>query len=74
VGEHQRVRLEEYEHQAEAKDFLVDGRCKGNRELLQQAHSLERRNKELNDELIRMYCIVQDSGPGQLSHSAVACQ
>jgi chromosome segregation ATPase len=55
VGGHQRVRLEEYEHQVEAKDCLVDDLHKGNRELLQQAHSLERRNKELNDKLIRMY-------------------
>jgi chromosome segregation ATPase len=55
IGEHQCMRLEEYDHQVEAKDRLIDDLRKGNREILQQAHSLERRNKEMNDELLRMY-------------------
>jgi chromosome segregation ATPase len=45
--------LEEYDHQVEAKDHLIDELRKGNRELLHQNHSLERRNKELNDDLLR---------------------
>jgi hypothetical protein len=42
--------LEEYDHQMEANDHLFDELSKGNRDLLQQAHSLE-----WNDELLRMY-------------------
>jgi septal ring factor EnvC (AmiA/AmiB activator) len=53
VGPHQRLCLVEYDHQVEAKDCLITDLRKGNRELLQQTHILERRNKEMNDELLR---------------------
>jgi len=55
VGEHQRVRLEAYDHQVEEKDNLIESVRKGNRELLQENRRLEMRNKELNDELMRTY-------------------
>jgi hypothetical protein len=56
VGTHQRLCLEEYDHQVEAKDSLNADITMGNRELLQQNHILEMHNKELNDELMRIYC------------------
>jgi hypothetical protein len=46
VGAYQHMRLEEYDHQVEAKDLLIAELRKGNRELLQQTHTLERCNKE----------------------------
>jgi hypothetical protein len=55
VSAHQRLRLEEYDHQVEAKDRLITNVMKGNRELVQQNHILEMHNKELNDELMRTY-------------------
>jgi hypothetical protein len=55
VGAHQCLCLEEYDHQVEAKDRLIADVRKGNRDLLQQNHILDMRNKELNNELIRTY-------------------
>jgi hypothetical protein len=54
VGAFQHVCLEEYDHQVEVKDQLIDELSKGNRELLQQAHFHVRHSKELSDELPRM--------------------
>jgi hypothetical protein len=55
VGAYQCMRLEEYNHKVEAKDRLIAELRKGNRELLQQTHTLERRNKELHDDLLCTY-------------------
>jgi hypothetical protein len=55
VGAYQHMRLEEYNHQVEAKDLLIAELRKGNRELLQQIHTLERCNKELHNDLLCMY-------------------
>jgi cell division protein FtsB len=55
VGAYQRMRLEEYVHQVEAKHRLIAELQKGNRDLLQQTHTLERCNKELHDDLLRTY-------------------
>jgi hypothetical protein len=55
TGTYQRLRLEEYDHQVEAKTRLIKDIQKGNQELLQWNHRLEMRIKELNDELMRTY-------------------
>jgi hypothetical protein len=55
VSSYQRKLLEEYDHQVEAKDRLITDLRKGNRELLQWTHTLERCNKELHDDLLHMY-------------------
>jgi hypothetical protein len=52
---YQRLCLEEYDHQVEAKTCLIKDIQKGNRELLQQNHRLEMCAKEMNNELMRMY-------------------
>ena len=53
--EHQRLRLEESDHQVSAKDRLIERVQKGNRDLLQENHRLEVRLKQANDELMRTY-------------------
>jgi hypothetical protein len=58
IGSFQRMRLEVYNHQVEVKDCLIDELRKGNRDLLWQSHSLEGRNKELHDDLLRSYHIL----------------
>jgi hypothetical protein len=52
------VRLEDYDHQVEAKDNLIDELRTWNQELLQQAHFHERRSKELSE--LRVYRNLQD--------------
>jgi hypothetical protein len=75
VGAYQRMCLEECDYHVQAKDNLIDELRKGNRELLQQSHSLERRNKELTDDLLQMYRRLQekmnslDSTHTQLHHT-----
>jgi hypothetical protein len=49
------MRLEEYDQQVEAKDCLIAELRKGNEELLQQTHTLERHNKEFPDDLLCTY-------------------
>jgi hypothetical protein len=58
VGAFQLVRLEDYDHQVEAKDNLIDELRTWNQELLQQAHFHERRSKELSE--LRVYRNLQD--------------
>jgi hypothetical protein len=41
VGAYQRLCLEEYDHQVEAKNHLIDELRKGNKELLQLRHYLK---------------------------------
>jgi chromosome segregation ATPase len=55
TGTYQHRRMEEYDHQVDAKTHLIKDIQKENRELLQQNHHLEMRVKELNDELMRTY-------------------
>jgi septal ring factor EnvC (AmiA/AmiB activator) len=53
---YQCLRLEEYDHQVSAKNRLNKDIQKGNRELLQENHHIEKCVEELNDELMRTYC------------------
>jgi cell division protein FtsB len=55
TGAYQCLCQEEYDHQVSAKNRLIKGIQKGNRELLQESHRLEAHVKELNDELMRTY-------------------
>jgi C4-dicarboxylate-specific signal transduction histidine kinase len=55
TGAHLRLRLEECADQVKAKNRVIKGIQKGNRELLQKNARLETRIKELNDELMRTY-------------------
>jgi hypothetical protein len=55
VGEHQRLHLQEYDHQMSAKERLIEGIQKGNRELLQENRCLGACLKEMSDELMRTY-------------------
>jgi hypothetical protein len=55
TGAYQCLCQEEYDHQVPAKNRLIKGIQKGNRELLQESHRLEAHVKELNDELMRTY-------------------
>jgi cell division protein FtsB len=56
TGAYQCLRLEEYDYQVSAKNYLIKDIQKGNHELLQENHCLEARIKKLNDELMRTYC------------------
>jgi hypothetical protein len=56
IGAHLRLRLEEYVSQVKARNRTVKDTQKGNREPLQKNACLETRVKELNDELMRVYC------------------
>jgi hypothetical protein len=56
IGAHLRLRLEEYASQVKAQNRTVKDTQKGNREPLQKNARLETRVKELNDELMRVYC------------------
>jgi chromosome segregation ATPase len=55
MGAHLRTHLEECTGQVKAKNHVVKGIQKGNRELLQKNARLETRIKKLNDELMRTY-------------------
>jgi hypothetical protein len=56
VVAHLRLRLEECTGQVKAKNRAIKDIQKGNRELLQRNALLEMGIKELNDELMRVYC------------------
>jgi chromosome segregation ATPase len=55
MGAHLRTHLEECTGQVKAKNHVVKGIQKGNREHLQKNARLETRIKKLNDELMRTY-------------------
>jgi hypothetical protein len=55
IGAYQCLLPEEYDHQVSARNRLIKVIQKSNRELLQQNHHFQTRDKEMNDELMRTY-------------------